>query len=347
MNELISVIVPVYNVEKYIEECISSIINQTYKNLEVIIVNDGSKDNSLQIVKRLAIKDNRIIIIEKENGGLSSARNAGLKIAKGNLICFIDSDDYLECSMIEKMYNNMIEYNADLSVVRVIQDFSNNKYEYFDFSQGEDKTYLNTEGGNWLFYDCSIFHPVWNKLYKKELIDFIFEEKIKRNEDILFNGKYLTNCNSIIICNEPLYYQRQRKSSLCHSGRNIKDEIKNIDTVISGIFDYISIKKVSSEKKEELIKYINFRLDILYISIVYDNNYKDKYRQLKEFKNKFPFWRFNLEHNIKSLKINKRYKQIKLLSKYRCYFLLSHFIDFGKIIRKILKKSVSEVKIYE
>ena len=104
-KELISIIVPVYNVEKYVEKCINSIINQTYKNLQIILVDDGSKDNSGKICDEFKLKDNRIEVIHKNNGGLSDARNAGLKLAKGDYIGFVDSDDYIEADMYETLYN--------------------------------------------------------------------------------------------------------------------------------------------------------------------------------------------------------------------------------------------------
>ena len=116
MDEKISVIVPVYNVEQYLERCVDSIINQTYKNLEIILVNDGSTDNSGQLCDKLAKKDNRIRVIHKENGGLSDARNVGIDEAKSDLIGFIDSDDYIDEDMYELLINNMKNANADLSM---------------------------------------------------------------------------------------------------------------------------------------------------------------------------------------------------------------------------------------
>ena len=116
MEELISVVVPVYNVEKYIDKCINSIINQTYKNLEIILVDDGSPDNCGNICDEYAKKDNRIIVIHKENGGLSDARNTGIEVSKGKYITFIDSDDYISDNYVSFLYNLIIEYKADISI---------------------------------------------------------------------------------------------------------------------------------------------------------------------------------------------------------------------------------------
>lgn len=115
-NELISVIVPIYNTSKYLSKCIDSIINQTYKNLEIILVNDGSTDNSLDICNKYKLIDSRIIIINKDNGGLSSAKNIGLDNHKGRYIAFIDSDDYVDNNFIGELYNNLISTNSDISL---------------------------------------------------------------------------------------------------------------------------------------------------------------------------------------------------------------------------------------
>ena len=115
MEQLVSIIVPIYNVEKYIKECIDSIINQTYKNLEIILVDDGSPDCCPKICDEYSKKDKRIKVIHKENGGLSSARNAGLDVAKGEYVSFIDSDDVVDEKFIETLYNLCIENNCDIS----------------------------------------------------------------------------------------------------------------------------------------------------------------------------------------------------------------------------------------
>lgn len=118
MKELISIIVPVYNVEQYLDDCLISIINQTYKNLEIILIDDGSTDKSGKICDEYAKKDSRIIVIHKENGGVSSARNAGLRIAKGAYIGFVDPDDWIAEDMYEVLYSNAKKYDADVSVCK-------------------------------------------------------------------------------------------------------------------------------------------------------------------------------------------------------------------------------------
>lgn len=127
MDKLISVIVPIYNVEKYLTKCIESIINQTYENLEIILVDDGSPDNCPIICDEYAKRDSRVKVIHKKNGGLSDARNAGLDIATGEYIMFIDSDDFVEIDMMESMMNNMIDNNVDLVVCNIKYIYDNSE----------------------------------------------------------------------------------------------------------------------------------------------------------------------------------------------------------------------------
>lgn len=127
MNEIkVSIIIPIYNVEKYIEQCIESVVNQTLKDIEIIIVNDGTKDNSMKKIEKY-LSDPRIIVIDKENGGLSSARNVGLEIAKGEYIAFIDSDDFIELTMLEELYNNSEKADIVFSDIIFYDDKTKNK----------------------------------------------------------------------------------------------------------------------------------------------------------------------------------------------------------------------------
>ena len=129
MNKLVSAIIPVYNVEKYICECIESVINQTYKNLQIIIINDGSIDNSKNLCNKYANKDNRIIIVNKKNGGAASAKNIGIDIAEGDYIAFLDGDDYLNLDAIEYMVNLIENYNSDIAHCDFYEVYKNKNRE--------------------------------------------------------------------------------------------------------------------------------------------------------------------------------------------------------------------------
>ena len=166
--DLISVIVPVYNVEKYLDKCIQSIVDQTYTNLEIILVDDGSPDNSGAICDEWAEKDNRIKVIHKANGGLSDARNAGLDIATGEYIAFVDSDDYIELDFYDKLYNVIKATNCDISICNLRKVYENNNVSVNNCDTFEITEYSTTEAMSALI-DDKIRQVVWNKLYKADI----------------------------------------------------------------------------------------------------------------------------------------------------------------------------------
>ena len=156
-QDLISIVVPIYNVEKYLEKCINSIIIQTYKNIEIILVNDGSTDSSGKICDIYLKKDKRIKVIHKKNGGLSDARNVGIENAKGKYIAFIDSDDFIDSDFIEILYNLIIEYNADVSCCKCNVIYKKNKKQ-----QVEEKIniFTNYEAINEMLYQGKVYHQL-------------------------------------------------------------------------------------------------------------------------------------------------------------------------------------------
>lgn len=208
MNCSISIIIPVYNVEKYIYRCISSILNQTFSDFELLLIDDGSTDNSLAVCEEFAKKDYRVHVFHKENGGVSSARNVGLDHAKGKYVTFIDSDDYIGSSWLSSFMENNDE---DL----IIQGYTlcNNGNESFVKldSSAYDATNLDQA---LVKLECMPMSPIripWNKLFKRELIDkgnCRFEKNMSLGEDFLFNINYLDNCKTIrMIDNIDYYYQ--------------------------------------------------------------------------------------------------------------------------------------------
>ena len=208
----VSVIVPIYNVETYLKKCIDSIINQTYRNLEIILINDGSPDNCGTICDEYADKDERIKVIHKNNGGLSDARNVGLEIATGDFITFVDSDDWIELDTYEVMINAMNKYAADMVV-------SNINYVYDDKSNRKNDEYQirifnKEEAMKELIHDGLVQAVVWNKLYKKELIDNMKFKVGKLNEDEFFTYKICARAEKIIYIPNALYQYRQRENSI-------------------------------------------------------------------------------------------------------------------------------------
>lgn len=231
-NELISVIIPVYNVEKYVNRCVESVLNQTYKNLEIILVDDGSTDNSGKICDNYSKKDKRVRVIHKKNGGLSDARNAGIDIESGKIISFIDSDDFVELNFIEKLYGWMKNSNADISCCSFDLYFENsNKYVLQNFSKIEQKYNKNDA----LKYFCIQGYfgvGTWNKLYKASLFKEIRFPIGKICEDWRTIYKVIEKTKTIYYNSLPLYHYRQRENSITKSKKIQYDAIDAINEVI-------------------------------------------------------------------------------------------------------------------
>ncbi len=260
----ISVIVPVYNVEQYLKKCLDSILSQTFSNIEIICVNDGSTDKSRKILEEYKKKDSRIIIVDKENGGLSSARNAGMKIAKGEFFSFIDSDDWVDITMLEKLYKNITVFNTDISICAVHQfDETNRKIDdsnpyytlgYFDetftnniFSYKDTKPFI-----------MDVCVMAWNKLYRRSLIDkcsAVFPDGLIF-EDGPFFFTIFFQTNKVSIVRDFLYYYRiNRKNSIIQkAGKkflNVIDVAEIMYEKIKDLPDFDDIKYTFFRKKVE------------------------------------------------------------------------------------------------
>lgn len=217
---LVSIIVPIYNVELYLDHCVQSIVDQTYKNLEIILVDDGSPDNCPAMCDSWAAKDNRIKVIHKKNGGLSDARNAGLQIASGELISFIDSDDWVEPNFVQYLYGAMEETNAEIA-------------ECSTRYVTEDGTVIKTRKAGSGILDCitalrklvledGVYQTVWNKLYRRELIQGIPFALGKYNEDEFWTYQVVERVQRLATVEMPLYNYLQRGTSIIGTGYNIR-----------------------------------------------------------------------------------------------------------------------------
>ena len=222
-EELITVVVPIYKVEKYLVKCIDSIIEQSYQNIELILVDDGSPDECPRFCDEYKNRDSRIKVIHKQNGGLSDARNEGLKIATGEWITFIDSDDYVGTNFLEKLYSSVTSVGADISIC--------------DYKAVIDDTGIEKEETNIEVYDhvkCleEMYHPrkhgmefvAWGKLYRTALFK---KNKIgypvgKIHEDTFTTYKLIYAAKKIVFCNASEYFYRQREASIMTSSFNIK-----------------------------------------------------------------------------------------------------------------------------
>lgn len=282
----VSVIVPVYNVEKYISKCLDSLVNQTIKDIEIIVVNDGSKDKSEYIIKEYEKKYKNIIYLKKENGGLSSARNFGLIHSKGEYVAFLDSDDYVDKTIYQKMYEKAKQTNSDY----VECDFY---WEYPDYKK-EDIGY-RYKNKKEMFEKARVV--AWNKLIRRDII-------IKNNlefpvglyyEDVEFFYKLLPYINKFSFVEEALIYYVQRESSIVNKQDS---RTGHIFKVLDNVINYYKEKGIYEEYKQE-IEYTYTRL-LLCSSLKRMIKIKDKNtRELlikKTWENlntKFPKWRKN------------------------------------------------------
>ena len=281
MNRLISVIVPVYNVEKYLNKCVESIVNQTYTNLEIILVDDGSPDNCPQMCDEWAEKDSRIKVIHKENGGASDSRNAALDIAKGDYITFVDADDYISYECVEILLKALLENNCDMAAARYIE-IKNGITKEKVYSKN---TFIFNEVDYWKYYYINRFSrwdisagiiAVWNKIYKKEVFEDIRFPIGRISEDAFIAHEIASKCDRIAYVDKPLYYYVIRSGSVSHSVGDVNKANR--------FFDIIDAMKertnyfIENNIDENLIKYayidlFEYQIDRYYI---FKNEYKNK-----------------------------------------------------------------------
>ena len=295
MNDLISVIVPVYNVEKYLTKCIDSIITQSYSNLEILLINDGSTDNSLKICREFEKKDCRVKVIDKPNSGVSNTRNLGISAAEGKYIIFIDSDDYIKSNMIELLYKYLIEYNSDASMCDIVKvDENDNVIE--STQNNEIKKLSKLEFLSNVFdFRYSYGYPI-NKLFKKEKLDKVrFREDVHFMEDFTFVCDIVyKECSNIVYIPDKLYCYLQRSGSAIHTKFNEK-----------------WLSRLSTQKYiiEEYLEFFNERCKILFL-----------YDYVMMILSAYSFLKLNhrLEKSIKNdIKIElKKYYKLVISSKY-------------------------------
>ena len=280
MKDLISVIVPVYNIAPYLDECVGSLIAQTFENIEIILVDDGSTDGSGELCDKFKKLDKRVKVIHKENGGVSSARNEGLERASGNLIGFCDGDDWVEPSMYKTLYDNMAETGADISHC-AFQYVKQDKTVAF-YGTGKKESMNRTKGICELIYGNCIEPGVWTKLYKKSVINNVrFKTDLKFNEDVMFNVEAFMNAEKSVYEDVILYNYRSRNDSVAVTavfgefsekvftdtlevGKRIWDMTKNENREIrlSGLNCYVNklTAAIITAKKEKSAKHYKNRL---------------------------------------------------------------------------------------
>ena len=265
-EELISVIVPIYNSEKYLEECLDSIVRQTYRNLEILLINDGSPDNSIDICKRYEKKDSRIRTISQENQGLSGARNTGIENAHGEYYLFVDADDEIMDTMIEELYNNLIRYDADISICDFfVNRFMEEDNEFRQVEQEEIRVFEGDEKVSKIFNDY-LFQVQWNKLFRKKVFRKLRYPLGRIHEDEFVIHKQIYEADRIVTTNRKLYSYRRHPESLVESS----DTKRKYDALIA-FFSRVDYFLIRGRIRYAIGSYLQTRV-IYYERIHYTND---------------------------------------------------------------------------
>ncbi len=315
-SDLISVIIPVYNSSERLDICVNSILNQSYSNLEIVLVDDGSTDNSLEIINSYVKKDSRVKGYHKNNGGVSSTRNYGLKVANGKFISFIDSDDYIDKEYFKTLLKHQKINNSD--IVRCGYHLNNKSYSIVNVKE----VYVNFEFENKLIFDEMLktykFNSVWGQLIKKSVIKEVkFDESLSMGEDFEFNINIIKNSSIVTLIPDVLYYYYYNNNGMNYS--------KNKKKILKKIFDinsiYSNILNDSCFNANLIqVRYINEIFPHILDIISY--KYKDYLKEIKMIRND-SFLSFERKSN-NNLKKAKYYLFYKILKKK--YFILLFII---------------------
>lgn len=331
-NSLVSIIIPIYNAEKYLRDNLDSVVNQTYKNLEIILLNDGSTDNSLSICKEYSSRDNRIVVIDKPNSGQGDTRNKGIELATGRYIYFADSDDLLDLKLIETAVAGIEAGDNDLYVFNYYHSYerkdgsrNNLKERAFlegDHKIGSDKERLKFIANYFLNYGCGF--EVWNRLYRADIIKNrnikfpVFKPVIA--EDAGFNLFYLMHVSKLKVTNERLYYYLYRKDSSMGADRGVV-RVNQYNRLSKCLYDYLDSIKYSFMIKNYCVIHVR----LLYHELM-NLSLPDMKKELVKIEDE--------DFNKSRLKEANRkpfvFMEIFGLVKGMKYYLLSRYYNFNK-----------------
>lgn len=270
-NPLISVIVPCYNVEKYVVECLKSIVEQSYENLEIIVVNDGSTDNTEREILPF-LEDERVKYIVQENQGLSGARNAGLDNISGEYVCLIDSDDFIHPDFVKTLYQNLTEYDVDIAFCDAYR--SNEKIYFDEVGQEENITIFTRDEVMQEIGKTPNTIVVWNKLYKKNIFNKLRFELGRIHEDEFFTHRAFWQTQKVVFNHRKLYYHRQIEGSIMNS--NYTD--KKLKDAIDALNDRIVFYKNHNIPNANRFNYVKWHWCIYNRGILlYDLDYAKSY----------------------------------------------------------------------
>ena len=313
MDLLISIIVPVYNAEEYLDRCLNSIIHQTYKNLEIILINDGSTDKSLDICNRYKMMDSRVKVINQENQGVSCCRNKGINISSGKYIGFVDSDDVIDKDMYRILYDALIKYNCDIACCKYLKFNKDYKFNY----SNQTKCYNRLDSIKLLLQEKEITNFLWDKLFKRELFNNISFKNGKIFEDLDIMYKLFDKIDRLVVNDSILYGYYQRNNSYVHSYSY--DTLVNYIEVIDDRYNYLIDRYdvIMEDINYNIIYsiYIIFRIIVLARnkSWLDDEYVNEEYQRLLKI--------YNKKYNIKGIKNILMIVLIK--NKYYFYYIAS------------------------
>lgn len=332
MNPKISIIVPVYKVEKYLPRCVDSILSQTFKDFECILVDDGSPDNCGKICDEYAKKDSRIIVIHKENGGLSDARNAGIDVASGDYIGFVDSDDWIHPQMYEILYNYITKFNLGFVSCNYLNVYDNDNFdiqEKYDISN-EINIYNRTDVFNNFSsknYNSKITPMVWNKLYSKSIFDKLRFEKGKINEDEYFMFPSIFLADDIGVIDHKLYYYYKSRNDSIMNSNFSPAKLNSVESILSK-YKFLKNNNFNEESDTFYILYIHRLIGM----------YKKIYTEYPEFKKDYNFFYSKHKYSIKLLFTNSKccnmekliFILFKILPKFSIKLQAKYFPEYQK-----------------
>lgn len=341
MRPNLSIIVPIYNVEKYLERCINSILNQTFSDFELILVDDGSPDNCGKICDEYKEKDNRIMVIHKKNGGLSDARNAGLDVAKGKYIGFVDSDDIIHPRMYEALFQCINKSNSDIAQCKFkkfksLEELENDLDNYNEtFEEYDNKTAIID-----MIDNNKINVNSWNKLYKSELFETLRFPKGKIHEDEFLTYKLLYNSKKIVYVNQELYYYYQNNKGIMNGSSILKrlDRIEALEER-SKFFLENEDKDLYNKSNSALF----FALNKLYFIFKRNDQLNKDEENIEKLKRKIEKISMLLENNNYLSSTNS--KIVKIINKnnifINIYYIQNYLLSIKYRLRdKVIKRKV-------
>lgn len=330
---LVSVILPIYNAERYLERCLKSICQQTLREIEIVAINDGSTDNSMRILKSFAEEDSRIVIIDQPNGGVSKARNVGIDKASGKYIAFVDADDWIQSNMVEALYNASITTGAAITKCDAL--FEGNNSEKMDYKSNSYRMYNAIDCLNELFteYEETHFGYVWSKLFLKSFLDeyaLRFEEDMNLAEDVVFLTKALVKCEKICYVPMQLYHYNIATESSLTRGK-VQNLYGKYELLYNRLLDVLIHENMYTQVENS---FINYQFEGLMVVTHGKNGYignrnqllRDLKTEIENFTKKYPKLR-----SFKPINKNKKVTIRKITKTPFLYSLIvSHLRKFKK-----------------